>query len=367
MRIFFKVIGYLLLAIIGLIAIAAAVGYQLSSPQSAAQLARNAKSPQFKDGVFHNVEPSGTGAEEDNGGFFGDEQRVPLGTIPVVTYDPGQLQSAPSPGLAITWLGHATALVDIDGVRVLIDPVFGQRTSPFSFVGPQRFHPPPLPLAKLTGIDAVVISHDHYDHLEEATFRHLAGTKTKLLVPLGLGDLLASWGIGADQIVEMDWWQEVELNGVKLVATPARHYANRGFFDFGKSIWLSWSLVGPEHRVFYSGDTGYSTLFAEVGERFGPFDVALIKIGAYGPGQDWHDWHMPPEEAMMVHQDVQAQLFFPFSWGTFNLAYHRWDEPIVRTLAAAQQAGITLVTPLVGETVIFDQEYTNVSWWEAVD
>lgn len=370
MKTFFKVIAYLFVLLLLLAGGIAYVGWTISAPQSSAQHARVQASPQYVAGQFINLEEVEVVEGEPSliaslqHWLLGEEQREPQGEIPVLGYDASQLAQPARDGLHITWLGHATALVEIDGIRVLVDPVFGERSSPFKSFGPARFHPTPFPLSELQNIDAVIISHDHYDHLEEETFKHLAGTKTKLLVPLGLGDLVASWGISSDQYVEMDWWKEVIIGDVELIATPARHYSNRGFFDVGQSIWLSWAIVGPHHKVFYSGDTGYSKYFAEIGKQLGPFDVSLVKIGAYGPGDTWIAIHMPPEHSVKVHQDVNAKVMFPISWATFNLAYHAWAEPMERTVASAAELDVELVTPKVGETVNFAHEHTNETWWD---
>lgn len=356
----------LLLALAGAIT---GVGWWLSVPISTADMDRLRQSPNFADEVFVNTEPEAGfditwNSVKDE--FFGEQQRVPLGEIPVVPLEVTQFAAKPAAGLRVTWIGHAGVLVEIDGYRVLTDPVFSDRASPFQNIGPKRFHPPPIELEKLTGIDAVVISHNHYDHLDKATILHLAAEGTHVYLPLGNGHLLRTWDIPEDQIHEVDWWQEADLGDLKLVATPARHYSSRGFFDFQKTLWLSWSVIGPQHRVYYSGDTGYTKTFAEIGRRFGPFDVNIIKVGSYGPGQAWIDVHMPPEESVQAHVDVGGEVMLPVHWATFNLARHRWDEPIRRTIAAANKAGVELITPRIGETVRTDSGFKSTNWWESV-
>jgi len=165
----------------------------------------------------------------------------------------------------------------------------------------------------------------------------------------------------------MEWWQERTLgNGVRIVCTPTRHYSGRGLNNRSSTLWSSWSVAGPRHRFFYSGDTGYGKLFQDIGARLGPFDMAFIKIGAYGPGAAWTDIHMTPEQAVQVNRDVRARRMFPVHWSTFNLAYHDWDEPIRRTVAEATRAGVDLVTPRLGEWVDADREFRSTRWWEAV-
>ena len=365
-KIIFGVI-LLLLAVAGTVTW---IGWSLSVPISATELERLQASPNYHEERFVNIEPEASFDitwESLKDEFFGDQKRVPVGEIPVVPLSAETFAGKAEPGLRVTWLGHASVLVEIDGYRVLTDPVFSERVSPYSSIGPKRFHPTPIELEKLDGIDAVVISHNHYDHLDKATIIHLAGQGTRIHVPLGNGGLLKTWNIPDSQIIEMDWWQESKIGALTIVATPARHYSSRGFFDFQKTLWNSWVLAGPDHRAFFSGDTGYAKVFSEIGERFGPFDIGMIKIGAYGPGQAWIDVHMEPEDAIRVSQDVGARIMLPVHWATFNLARHDWYEPANRAVAAADKAGVSLVTPRVGETVSASIAFNSSRWWEDVD
>ena len=265
------------------------------------------------------------------------------------------------------WLGHSSVLIEVDGLRVLLDPVLSSRVSPFSFVGPKRFHPSPIALEDMRNIDAVMISHNHYDHMDEATIKHLAAKGTKILVPLGMRPQLKAWGVDDAQAHSFHWGEELTVKNVRLVSTPARHYSNRGTFDYKKTHWSSWSIIGPQSRVFYSGDTGYSKSFAKTGESFGPFDLGIIKVGAYGPGQSWKDIHMEPEDSVRTAQDVKAEVLLPVHWGTFNLAYHAWDEPIERTLKSAEKSGLRVVAPRPGEMVDPVNATPIVSWWREVN
>lgn len=337
---------------------------------SGERLERVQANAQYRGDAFVNVEPQapfelsnvGTFISES---FFYDEIRVPPSDIPVISVDSNALQLAQEPILKAFWIGHASVYVEIDGIRVLIDPVFSEYASPFD-IGPKRFHPPPIALEDLPKIDAVVISHDHYDHLDLKTITHLAKNGTLFFVPLGVGAHLEVWRIPSGQIKEFEWWQSEMVGNVKIISTPSRHYSGRGLGDYKATLWSSWSVIGPQHRFFYSGDTGYSTLFKEIGKRFGPFDIGFIKVGAYGPGQGWIDIHMDPEHAVKVHQDIQGKRMFPVHWGTFNLGYHDWDEPIKRTIAAAEKEQIDLVTPQIGEMVWANQSFDSKSWWEQV-
>jgi len=358
-------------------AVFAAVGWAvLQQPQfgarmSGARLERAKANPQYRDGRFVNLQPeapSGIAALADYmvRQFSGNEVREPPSPLPVLAVDKAALAAAPAAsGLRAFWIGHASTYIEVDGLRLLLDPVFSERVSPLP-VGPRRFHAPPIALADLPPIDAVLISHDHYDHLDMATVQHLAARGSRFFVPLGIGAHLELWGVPAAQIDELEWWQERTLRGVRIVCTPTRHYSGRGLNDRSATLWSSWSVAGPQHRFFYSGDTGYGTHFQDIGARLGPFDMAFVKIGAYGPGASWIDIHMPPEQAVQAHRDVRAKRLFPVHWSTFNLAYHDWDEPIRRTAAEARRTGVELVTPRLGEWVDAEREFGSVAWWEAV-
>jgi L-ascorbate metabolism protein UlaG (beta-lactamase superfamily) len=371
--------GWLMRTIVTLAALAAllaAAGWvvlsqpQFGAPMAGERLARAQANPQYRDGRFVNLEPE---APSDTSlidytmrQMSGNEVRVPPKPVPVLAVDKATLAAAsPASGLRAFWIGHASTYVEIDGLRILMDPVFAERVSPLP-VGPGRFHPPPIALADLPQIDAVLISHDHYDHLDMDTMRHLAQRGSKFYVPLGIGAHLERWGVPTAQIEEMEWWQERTVGSVRIVCTPTRHYSGRGLNNRSSTLWSSWSVIGPQHRFFYSGDTGYGKLFRDIGARLGPFDMTFIKIGAYGPGQAWIDIHMTPEQAVQVHRDVRGKRMFPVHWSTFNLAYHDWDEPIRRAAAEATRVGAELVTPRIGEMVDADQPFASTRWWEAV-
>ena len=365
-----KILLSLVSLILLLAAAGATIGWWISTPTSQAELARMQASDYFHDGAFANPEPQSGWDFKWNELVLavtgGEEQTSPPGKIPVTLPNPTFLDSKLAPGLRAIWLGHSSVLLEIDGVRILLDPVLSLRVSPFSFFGPSRFHPSPIPLKDMRGIDVVLISHNHYDHMDEATIRHLAEQGTKFYLPLGTAPLLQQWGIGDTQIRSFNWWEEESIEGVRFVATPARHYSNRGTVDYKETFWLSWSIVGPQHRAFFSGDTGYSKSFAEIGKKLGPFDLGVIKVGAYGPGQAWIDIHMDPENAMKTAKDVGAKLVLPVHWGTFNLAYHAWDEPIERAVVAAQPNGIKLATPRPGEMVDAANPSAVTPWWRGV-
>ena len=355
---------------LGLLAIVVAVvGWKLSTPFTTNQWDRIKQSKQFDGKTFINTVPEGGAGDVIDSlrqSMLGDEERVPISILPVDDISADMFENAPKPGLRIAWLGHATSMVEIGGKRIMFDPVLSERASPFSSFGPKRFHRSPIRLDHIKGIDAVFISHNHYDHFDRVTIQRLAATGTQIFVPVGLKSTLQSWGVSDNQISEVDWWQESTFSGLTIVPTPARHYSNRGLFDFKKTLWVSWSVISSEHRVFFSGDSGYSSDFAKIGAAYGPFDATLIKIGAYGPGEFWQDVHMTPEESMQTHLDLRGKVMVPVHWATFNLAYHDWREPIQRAITAAQDKGIRLATPRIGQMFEPDEPLPRSKWWEQV-
>lgn len=328
------------------------------------RLERMRLSPEYAEGRFENKPPyvQDLALLENIRSYTEGQMREPTFEIPVLPIAPDSLRRPAAQGLRVFWFGHATVLVEIDGVRIMTDPVLSERASPLPFVGPKRLHAPPIALDQLSGIDAVVISHDHYDHLDMATVQKLAQGGTHFYVGLGIGAHLERWQVPAAQIHEMDWWQQADVRGVRIHCTPARHYSGRRSMD-NSTLWASWMLKGPGHSVYFSGDTGYAGHFSAIRQRLGAPDLALMKVGAYGA--TWLDIHMDPESALKAHLDLGARVMLPVHWATFNLAYHAWDEPILRTLAAASARGAHVITPRVGEKFEFGAPFHNQPWYQA--
>jgi L-ascorbate metabolism protein UlaG (beta-lactamase superfamily) len=334
------------------------------------RLARMQASPQWKDGRFVNAlaRHDGPYGKMMREWFFGGSRDAePQAPLEVEHPDAADFSTPPQSGLRITWLGHSTFLVEIDGHNVLVDPVWGERTSPFTWVGPRRFYDPPLPMEALPRVDAVVISHDHYDHLDYPSILALAARGVTFYVPLGVGAHLEYWSVPLDRIVELDWWQESLQGDLELVAVPARHFSGRSITmsDQDQTLWAGWVLQTEAHRVFYSGDTAMFPGFEEIGRRYGPFDVALLETGAYDPL--WADVHLGPEQALVAAQMVGAKLFMPVHWGCFNLALHSWTEPIERVLAAAPKLGMPIAVPRPGQSVEPSAPPAVARWWPSTE
>lgn len=295
----------------------------------------------------------------------GREERRPKGSIPVQSLEAADFDEPPQDGLRVTWFGHSTVLIEIDGQRLLTDPVFGKRVSPSSLVGPSRFHEPPMAREDLPALDAVLISHDHFDHLEKDSVVSLADAGVTFVVPLGVADYLTCWGVDPSQIRELDWEEDTDIGGVRVVTVPSRHFSGRGpGLGMNSTLWTSYALLGPDHRVFYSGDTGPMTSHAAVGEELGPFDLTLIESGAWD--RNWADIHMGPEGAVLAHQQLRGGLFVPVHWGTFNLALHGWDQPAQRIAELAAETGIQVAIPTPGQMVTVSQPPPLEPWWESV-
>ena len=341
----------------------------LGEPPSGERQERVEGSPHYADGRFRNALPTrasgGAGAAWEFL-FGGSDHRTPRDPVPVVARTASDF-AGPPPPLRVTWLGHSTLLVEVDGARVLVDPVWGEHASPVP-IAFGRFYDAPLALEDLPPLDAVAISHNHYDHLDSPTVRALADAVPLWVVPLGVGSHLESWGVPPERIAERDWWGFVDLEGdggpVRLVATPARHTSGRSLGDRDRTLWSGWAVLGPEHRVWYSGDTALTPEFAEVGARFGPFDVTLVEAGAYNAA--WADNHLGPEQAVAAHRMVRGRLMVPVHWALFDLSVHGWTEPAERVRVAAERAGVAVAFPRPGESVEPGAGVPGAAWWPSL-
>ena len=330
------------------------------------RLRRMQASPQYVDSGFDNPLPA---QQADmltilSRWLGSGEHTQPAEPIAILDRSGSEFDEPPPSGLRITWLGHSSMLIEIDGHRVLTDPVFSERSSPWSFYGPKRFHPVPLANDDLPPLDAVVLSHDHYDHLDKDTIIALSEQVPLFVAPLGVGAHLEYWGVEPERIVELDWWDSTQVGGLELTATPSRHFSGRSLWDQKRTLWASWAIIGEAHRVYFSGDTAMFPGFKEIGERFGPFDATMMEVGAYS--SDWPDVHLGPEQAVDAHRMVRGQLLFPVHWGTFDLAYHTWVEPVERLRIAAAAADVPLVVPQPGQSIEPSAPPPLKKWWADV-
>jgi L-ascorbate metabolism protein UlaG (beta-lactamase superfamily) len=296
--------------------------------------------------------------------FFGSSgvQRRPPVVLPVES--PLEAWARPaSSGLRATWLGHSTVLLELDGVRVLTDPVWGERVSPVAFAGPRRFHPAPVALGQLPPLDAIVVSHDHFDHLDYPTIRALARTGTPFVTSLGVGAHLEAWGVPPETITELDWWQTATVGRATFHATPARHFSGRGFGTTNGTLWSSWVIESDRRRVFFSGDTGLTDAFVTIGQRLGPFDLVMLEVGAFHPA--WGSIHLGPDNALKAHAMLGGGTLLPVHWGTFDLALHAWDDPAEALAAHATRTALHLVTPRPGRAVEPAHVDRFDPWWRA--
>ncbi|HEY1148396.1 MAG TPA: MBL fold metallo-hydrolase [Pseudoduganella sp.] len=266
-----------------------------------------------------------------------------------------------APDNTIYRLGHSTVLLKLNNQFWLTDPVFSERASPVQWAGPSRFHQPPIGIEELPPIKGVILSHNHYDHLDYAAVRKLAAKTDYFVAPLGVGDLLVKWGVPAEKVRQLDWWQSTVVSGLALTATPAQHFSGRTPFDGNETLWSSWVIDSGSYRIFFSGDSGYFKGFKEIGDQFGPFDLTLMETGAYDPM--WPDVHMQPEETMLAHLDLRGKVLMPIHNGTFDLALHSWHDPFERITALAAEHEQVLATPAIGEPLSVAAPAPAKAWW----
>jgi L-ascorbate metabolism protein UlaG (beta-lactamase superfamily) len=288
-------------------------------------------------------------------------ENSPKKTIGPFKTDTTIYQTPPASGLRITWVGHSSLLIEVNGIRILTDPVWGNRASFSSFFGPKRFFKAPIPLDELPKLDVVIISHDHYDHLDKSTMKHFAGMDIPFICPLGVSNYLEKWGIVKNYIHEVDWGDSVMIGNCNITATPSRHFSGRGIINRNETLWSSFVIKGLQHNIFFGADSGWFPGFKEIGDAFGPFDLTMLEIGAYG--QYWPDIHMGPDNATNAHIALKGNIMMPIHWGTFNLAPHAWFEPAERLIKFAEEKNITLFLPEPGQPTEVNGPYNSL-WWK---
>ena len=312
------------------------------------RLERALASKQYRDGSFHNTHDQRTGLEGASWPvmkelLFERAKRKPPGEIPVGTALDAW-QRGPS-GLRVTWLGHSTNVLELDGMRVLTDPVWGKRLGPVSFAGPRRFHAPPVAIAELPKLDAILISHDHFDHLCKSSVIELAKLEVPFVTSLGVGAYLEAYGVPAERIHELDWHERVEIGGLRFTATPAQHFSGR-IGGRNATLWSSWVIETANHKIFFSGDTGLTPEFAETRAKYGPFDLVMLEIGAWHPA--WGSVHLGPANALKAFELLGGGTLMPIHWATFDLGLNEWAEPAETLWTLAEATGQRIVTPRLG-------------------
>jgi L-ascorbate metabolism protein UlaG (beta-lactamase superfamily) len=295
--------------------------------------------------------------------MFGGQQRRPPAPLPIERPH-AAWASAAETGLRATWLGHSTVVLELDGKRVLTDPVFGNRVSPVSFLGPRRFHPVPATLDELPPLDVVVLSHDHFDHLCRSTMRQLARASVPIVTALGVGAHLERYGIAPERITELDWHDSVEINGVRLTAQPAQHFSGRSIGGRNTTLWASWVIQTERRKVFFSGDTGLTKEFETIGRTHGPFDLVMLEIGAFH--ESWGTIHLGPANALEAFTMLGGGTLLPVHWGTFSLGFHAWNDPAETLLELASQRGARILTPRLGAAFEPERVEGPSPWWREV-
>jgi L-ascorbate metabolism protein UlaG (beta-lactamase superfamily) len=297
------------------------------------------------------------------------EEKTPREPLGPFRTDARIYAAAPESGLRVTWFGHSSTLLEIDGVRILIDPVWDERAAPTQWFGPKRFFAPTLLLEELPAIDVVILSHDHYDHLGKGTVQKLAKlkafAKTQWVTSLGVGKILKSFGVAAERITELDWTQQTQIAGCTITSVPARHFSGRSLFNRFETLWASFVIRGSSHAVYYGADSGEWEGFAEIGAEYGPFDLTMLEIGAFH--ELWRDIHMGPDGAARAYAALggpqRAGLLMPIHWGLFDLALHAWYQPIERIVKIAAERGWKLFAPEPGLPTEVAPLQTN--WWRS--
>jgi len=329
------------------------------------------ESPHYKDGEFINSEPfekptlSQTLAIIKRFIFENKINTEPKSPIPVLNIETSDLTEHLSQQTAVYRLGHSTILMELQGQFWMTDPVFSKRASPVQWAGPKRFHPSPIDIDALPHISGIIISHDHYDHLDKNTIKKIHTKVDGFYVPLGVGQHLLDWGVPSDKIHEFDWWQHKQIGDITLVNTPANHFSGRSLTDGNTTLWSSWVIQTPLHKLYFSGDSGYFSGFKEIGDQYGPFDLTMIENGAYD--ENWEFVHMTPKQSMQAHQDLKGRVMMPIHNGTFDLAFHEWTDPFERIKQLAFENKQILATPQMGKRWVLSEATPQTTWWRQMN
>lgn len=367
-----KMIGTIALGIVGLAVVGGGLflGFspEFGGKHSTEDIKRYEQSGHYKDGAFQNLSNTKMDmsmkdmADVTYKFLFGKGDKTPDQEPPMQKVDSMTLAQSDD-DFSFMWFGHSTFFIKMGGKNILIDPMFSEVPAPHPSLGGKRFQKDlPTDIDKLPEIDYVFISHDHYDHLDYNSIQRIKNKVKKYYVPLGVGAHLKEWGVATNQIEEFNWWDEQEIDSLNIAFTPARHFSGRGLNNRFSTLWGSWVIQSKEKNIFFSGDSGYDTHFAEIGEKYGPFDLAFMECGQYN--ELWNEIHMMPEETAIAAKDVKAKVMMPIHWGSFSLAMHAWTDPIVRVKNKADELNIPLIAPMVGEYVSDLERLSEKAWWE---
>lgn len=334
-----------------------AIGY----PSTGSRLERLKLQPNFTDGRLRNDLPPDESLAAVIQSITGEQAEATSPEETISFPAPQFLKEAAN--LAVTWLGHSTVILEMEGQRILFDPMWSSNASPIEGVGPKRYLEVPIPLNDVPAVEAVIISHDHYDHLDVDSVQHFAKTGAIFIVPIGIGAHLEAWDVSQKQIVELGWWEEHVLGSINIVCTPARHFSGREVTDRFGTLWAGWAFLGKQHRVFFSGDTGMGPHFKEIGNKLGPFDLSMFEVGSYDPA--WPDVHLGPEQAIQAHRDSNGTYMLPVHWSAFVMGNHGWTEPAERLLVKAKPED-KLLLPKPGERISLSpmaETVPQAPWW----
>lgn len=370
-----KMTGLFIVGIILLLVIVTIV-FMNTSPEfggkpTKTQQAAYALTGHYEDGKFVNQIPS----EMEIGikdmpsllfkQFKNDPDRQPSSKFDIQKIDSLEIELKPDSITRLTWFGHSAFLLEVAGKKILLDPMFGDVPAPHPWLGKSRYsNGLPIEIEKLPVIDAIIMSHDHYDHLDYGSIKKLKEKTDQFYMPLGVGAHFRKWGVEESKIHELDWWDDIVLDSIRFTCTPARHFSGRGFMDRATTLWASWVIEAPEKKIYFSGDSGYGPHFKEIGERFGSFDYAMMECGQYN--EKWQAIHMMPEETIQAAIDINAKVTQPIHWGAFTLSLHSWTDPIERAGKEANKKEVQLCTPAIGEPVLIGDKHPNSRWWEQV-
>jgi L-ascorbate metabolism protein UlaG (beta-lactamase superfamily) len=324
------------------------------------------ESKNFKNGKFRNLEDKAMMTKSDFTAiikyFSNSQDKIPRVSLPVERVDINSLKAINGENIKLIWFGHSTVLLEVDNKKILLDPMLSEVPAPLPMLVSKRFSRRiPLEIIDFPELDAVLISHDHYDHLDYVSIIKLKDRVKMFYVPLGIGAHLKSWGVEPAKIIELDWWQESKLEELTFIATPSHHFSGRGLFNRDSTLWCSWVIKSKHSSIFFSGDTGYHKAFKEIGEKYGPFDLNLLECGQYDEG--WAHIHMMPEETVQANIDLKGKILMPIHWGAFKLSVHPWYEPVERLLKEANSLKVNVITPKIGEIVSVGKSVEFEKWW----